>query len=111
MPWPVRSRLLHASAQNRTGGAVHTLGVVPAGKTWLIKDWRVYNSAAGPQDVNIGLKLGPTFINCDKLAGIGVGQVGQHTPVNIVLPAGAELYMVNSATGIVQIVVSGAELG
>lgn len=111
MSWPVRSRLLTHRVAATTGGAGVTLATVPTGKTWLLKDWRVYNAGGVTISCFIGMILGSTNGIVDGIAGIGAGQVGQHTGLSFVAPAGAELYVVITSTLTIHLYLSGAQLG
>lgn len=111
MSWPVRSRLLGRHVASATAGTAYSLGVVPAGKTWLIKDWRIFNPSGAALDINLYLKTGGVSGVIDRITGIPSDGIGQHTPVNIVAPAGYELTFIVSTTKIISLHVSGAQLG
>lgn len=111
MTWPVRSRLLGRHVASATAGTVYSLGTVPAGKTWLVKDWRCFNPSGAAIDINLYAKTGGVSGVIDRITAIAGDGIGQHTPVNIVLPAGYELTFIVSATKTISLHVSGAQLG
>lgn len=111
MTWPVRSRLLGRYVASATGGSVISLGTVPVGKTWLLKDFRIYNASGTAIDCNLYARRSGVTGVIDKIVAIPGDGIGQHTPTNIVMAAGDELLFAISATKSISLHVSGAQLG
>lgn len=92
-------------------GVEVALATVPSGKTWLVKDFRFYNAGGGSQSCFLGIQQAGVTGIFDGIAGVGPGQVGQHTGLGMVMPAGATLILVATAGGQLHLYVSGAQLG
>lgn len=111
MTWPVRSKLLGRHVASATGGTFYSLGTVPTGKTWIIKDWRIYNAAGGSIDINLYSKRAGVRGVIDRLAAVAGDSINGKTGILVVMAAGDELEFIVSATKVISLHVSGAQLG
>jgi len=111
LTWPVRSKQLglyvNASAPASTP---ITIGTVPAGKTWLVKDWSFYNAAGTSRQMLLFVKQGANSVVADSgtaASGTVTGNNGRH----LVLQAGDVLQIQFQQAGASHVTISGAQLG
>lgn len=111
MPWPVRTRLLLAEIRATPGANTpHYSATVPTGKTWLVKDWRLYNAGAGTITTALLVSDGTNVYVLSvqsQASGASNGQVG----TSIALPAGYKVGYQSSANTAIHAYISGAQLG
>jgi hypothetical protein len=111
MSWPVRSRLLAFYVATPPGGTWVVLGTVPAGKTWLVKQWTAYNGGGGVRDILLGMRQGAVDCIIQKGAAVPSAAVTGTAGLSAVFPAGTQLMFWSSTATPIQLHVSGAELG
>lgn len=111
MPWPTRSRRLVAFSSNLAGGTISWLVTVPVSRTYLVKDWRVYNSAATARAFALWAELDGAPYVIGHSGTIGAGLVGGESGRSVVLAAGQRLGISAGTTGTTGLYVSGAVLG
>jgi hypothetical protein len=111
MSWPVRSRQLAFWSASAAGATFITLGTVPAGKTWLVKDMYLYNDLSVARNFSLVTKQGLVYAHIFFAAAIPSGGVSGFTGRSIVLPQLAQLQMYTPTAGPLQLVLSGAQLG
>lgn len=87
-----------------------TIGTVPSGKKWLLKDWSFYNASGGSRQCLVFLKSGATTCVIDSGTAAGSGVIGNNNR-HVVLNAGDILQVQFQTTGASHFQASGAQLG
>jgi hypothetical protein len=107
MTWPVRSRQLGTYLNASAPGSI---GTVPAGKTWLIKDWSFYNAAGSSRTMLLLVVKGASVIVADSGTAASANVVGNNQR-HLVLAAGDVLQIQFQSAGASHVIISGAQLG
>lgn len=110
MSWPVRSRLLGSFKGSPAAFTFVSLGTVPQGKTWLVKEWSIYNGGSGSRSFYLLIRLAGVTWVWDRTV-LTADTVGGNFGRHLVLPAGYELGFQSGLSGNLDIFVSGAQLG
>ena len=112
MTWPVRSKRLGLYGGAPTANVFVSLGTVPSGKTWLVKDWSAYNSAGAGRNVFLMVKVSGVTYVVDYVNGLVNTSVAGNSNRHIVLNAGEEIGFQSSTNAAnLYVQVSGAQLG
>lgn len=90
---------------------VHYSAFVPAGKTWLIKDFVFWNGGAAGQNAYLYSVTGAVLTVVANFQGIGNGANGSSAGRSIVVPAGSRMAWSVSANTLIHVTISGAQLG
>lgn len=111
MAWPTRSSRLAHYGGILTAGPIFYPVTVPAGKTWLIKDWMVFNGEGSVRSYALWVKVDnvPIIVWHSGNVSASSSVVGQNR--SIVAHAGEGIGISISANGSVQFYMSGAKLG
>lgn len=110
MTWPVRSKRLGLYNGTPAANTPVALGTVPAGKTWLFKEWSVYAAGASTHTIVIMINVGGTRTVIDRAvvtSGTTSGQSERHTVLN----AGEVLEFQTTSATAIMVTSSGAQLG
>lgn len=112
MPWPVRSQLLGFHSGNPTGSNVfQSFGSVPAGKKWLVKDYRIFNNSGTSSTFYVIARSSGLDYVIDTAIVAGGGLFRNLEDSNVCLDEGWELGWQRNAVAGTHILVSGAQLG
>lgn len=110
MPWPIRSTRFAFYSASPAANTPISLGTVPTGKKWLVKDWSVYNAGAASRTMYMMIGNGGVNLVWDLATVASAGITGNHDR-HVVLNAGESLVFQSSTNQAVMIQISGAQLG
>lgn len=111
MSWPVRSKRFGLYNGTPAANTFTSLGTVPAGKTWLLKEWSFYNGGATTKTATIVVKISGVVTVVDHSAAVASGIITGNNTRHFVLNAGDELGFQTSVSQLVHVTASGAQLG
>lgn len=111
MPWPVRSTRFAAIHATPAANTSTFLATVPTGKKWLVKDWSAFNQGAATRNLYLQVKVGAVTYVVDAALNVATGNPTGNANRHLVLNAGESLYYQSSTAQLLDLQVSGAELG
>ena len=111
MTWPVRSKLLGQYSATPAANTLITLGTVPAGKTWLVKDVVFHNSGAAARNLFLWATIGGVAYVVLQAPALAAAATSASSGRSIVLPAAGVLQFSSSTAQALIVYVSGAQLG
>jgi len=110
LSWPVRSRCLYHS-RGTLSATTHSLGVVPTGKTWLVKEFAVTNITGSSSSIVVYHLRGTAYVPFWIPGSVPNGTLVRAGPFGTVLAAGDDLVIYTPIAGEYAIAVYGAQLG
>lgn len=111
MSWPVRSKRLAIYHAIPAANVPVFLGTVPAGKTWLVKDWSFFNQGAATRNFYLQVDVGGVKYVVDAALNVATGNPSGNPNRHLVLNAAESLYFQTSQAQLIDVQVSGAQLG
>lgn len=111
MPWPVRSVRFGLYNGTPAANTPVSLGTVPAGKKWLLKEWQAYNAGASSRTVVMLVNVAGVRTVIDVAAAVPSANPAGNSNRHFVLNTGETLEFQTSVAQAIHITASGAQLG